>query len=106
LGDLATSNIVIYFSADDNNSGLISSVSSRFSRRKSFFLYLKIKMDKPNELDFSSSEFNALEALLSPDVTVPVPEAPMYDNLGQFVSTLNRARAKQAQGDVRFHLVV
>jgi hypothetical protein len=103
LGDLATSNIVIYFSADDNNSGLIS---SRFSRRKSFFLYLKIKMDKPNELDFSSSEFNALEALLSPDVTVPVPEAPMYDNLGQFVSTLNRARAKQAQGDVRFHLVV
>lgn len=63
-------------------------------------------MDKPNELDFSSSEFNALEALLSPDVTVPVPEAPMYDNLGQFVSTLNRARAKQAQGDVRFHLVV
>ncbi|XP_046646425.1 U7 snRNA-associated Sm-like protein LSm11 [Daphnia pulicaria] len=56
-------------------------------------------MDKPNELDFSSSEFNALEALLSPDVTVPVPEAPMYDNLGQFVSTLNRARAKQAQGD-------
>lgn len=74
--------------------------------KEKFFLYLKIKMDKPNELDFSSSEFNALEALLSPDVTVPVPEAPMYDNLGQFVSTLNRARAKQAQGDVRFHLVV
>lgn len=61
-------------------------------------------MDKPNELDFASEEFNALEALLSPNVTVPVPDAPMYNNLGQFVSTINRARAKQAQGDVKISL--
>ena len=61
-------------------------------------------MDEKNKLDFSSEEFNALEALLNPDVTVPVPEAPMYDNLGQYVSILNRAKqAKQAKGDVRFH---
>ena len=58
---------------------------------------------KKPELDFTSSEFNALEALTNPDVTVPVPEAPMYDNLGQFISTLSRARAKQAQNDVRIH---
>nr|CAH0100891.1 unnamed protein product [Daphnia galeata] len=57
-------------------------------------------MDEKNKLDFSSEEFNALEALLNPDVTVPVPEAPMYDNLGQYVSILNRAKqAKQAKGD-------
>lgn len=55
------------------------------------------------ELDFSSTEFDALEALTTPDVAVPIPDAPMYNNLGQFVSTLNRARAKQAQGDVRLH---
>ncbi|KZS09927.1 U7 snRNA-associated Sm LSm11-like protein [Daphnia magna] len=51
------------------------------------------------ELDFSSTEFNALEALTSPNVTVPIPDAPMYNNLGQFISTINRARARQAQGD-------
>ncbi|XP_057366420.1 U7 snRNA-associated Sm-like protein LSm11 [Daphnia carinata] len=51
------------------------------------------------ELDFSSTEFNALEALTSPHVIVPIPDAPMYNNLGQFVSTINRARARQAQGD-------
>lgn len=57
------------------------------------------------ELDFSSTEFNALEALTSPNVTVPIPDAPMYNNLGQFISTINRARARQAQGDVRILLV-
>ncbi len=57
-------------------------------------------MEKTNpELDFTSSEFNALEALTSPDVDIPVPDAPMYNNLGQFISTLTRARARQAQTD-------
>lgn len=59
--------------------------------------------EKSDELDFTSSDFNALEALTNPDVTVPVPEAPMYDNLGQFISTLSRARARQAQNDVSHH---
>lgn len=49
------------------------------------------------ELDFSSDRFDALEALTSPteEVVVPVPEAPVYDNLGQFISSVTRARAGQ-----------
>jgi len=45
------------------------------------------------ELDFASTEFNALDALTS-DVEIPVPEAPVYDNLGQFISNVrNRGRS-------------
>ena len=49
------------------------------------------------ELDFSSDRFDALEALTSTteEVVVPVPEAPVYDNLGQFISSVTRARAGQ-----------
>merc|ERR1712071_452521 len=51
-------------------------------------------MDKSNELDFSSTEFNALDALTN-NVDIPVPEAPVYDNLGQFISTVrNRGRSR------------
>ena len=57
-------------------------------------------MEKTNpELDFTSSEFNALEALTSPDVEIPVPEAPMFNNLAQFISAQNRTRARQTQTD-------
>lgn len=52
---------------------------------------------KKEELDFSSEKFDALQALTSPDgeVDVPIPEAPVYDNLGQFISSVTRARAGQ-----------
>ena len=53
------------------------------------------KMKEP-ELDFESEEFDALAALTRTDhVQVPEPDAPIYDNLGQFISMMNRAKAKQ-----------
>lgn len=56
------------------------------------------------ELDFSSERFNPLEALTRPDdqVVLPVPEAPVFDNLGQFISAVTgRARTgQQPQHDV------
>ena len=62
----------------------------------------EIEIDE--ELDFSSDRFNALEALTRPDgqVVVPVPEAPVFDNLGQFMSAVTgRARGgHQPQNDV------
>ena len=52
------------------------------------------------ELDFASSEFNALDALTS-DVEIPVPEAPVYDNLGQFISNVrNRGRSTTTDDEV------
>lgn len=52
------------------------------------------------ELDFASTEFNALDALTN-DVEIPVPEAPVYDNLGQFISTVrNRGRSRARNDEV------
>ena len=54
------------------------------------------KKKKEPELDFESEEFDALAALTRTDhVQVPEPDAPIYDNLGQFISMMNRAKAKQ-----------
>ena len=61
-------------------------------------------MDKSNELDFSSTEFNALDALTN-NVDIPVPEAPVYDNLGQFISTVrNRGRSRPNHDQVSRNL--
>ena len=57
-----------------------------------------------SELDFTSSEFDALQALTSPNVSVPIPEAPTFNNLGQLISTMARVKAKQAQGDVSWQI--
>ena len=47
------------------------------------------------EFDFLSDRFGALEALTSTieEVVVPVPEVPVYDNFGQFISFFTRTRA-------------
>jgi len=50
------------------------------------------------ELDFASTEFNALDALTN-DVEIPVPEAPVYDNLGQFISTVRNRGRSRARND-------
>lgn len=51
---------------------------------------------KDPALDFESEEFDALAALTQTGhVEVPEPDAPIYDNLGQFISAMNRAKAKQ-----------
>ena len=51
------------------------------------------KCEEP-ELDFASEKFDALAALTRPnDVQVPEPEAPIYDNLGMFVSVMKRTQA-------------
>lgn len=64
------------------------------------------KTNENAELDFASTEFNALDALTS-DVEIPVPEAPVYDNLGQFISTVrNRGRARNRNDEVSFILLL
>lgn len=57
-----------------------------------------------SQLDFTSSDFDPLEALTSPDVQVPVPDAPVYDNLGQIVASVTRAKAKQTGHEVALSL--
>lgn len=53
-----------------------------------------------NRLDFTSNEFDALEALMTPGVEVPVPDARVYDNLGQIISSISRGKTKQSENEV------
>ncbi|KAK7580649.1 hypothetical protein V9T40_001278 [Parthenolecanium corni] len=54
-------------------------------------------IEKPEELDFTSRHFNPLRALYEPDenVTIPKPDAPIYDNLSSFIETKDGIFPKQ-----------
>ena len=62
--------------------------------------------DGKKDLDVCSEEFDALKALTdSVDIPLPVPEAPAYDNLSQFISVIrSRGQPKQPQDEVRLVL--
>lgn len=41
-----------------------------------------------DSLDFSSSRFDPLKALYAKDIKIPVPNAPVYDNIAIFTSRM------------------
>lgn len=42
------------------------------------------------ELDIKSEHFNPLKALLSTDVPIPIGDAPLYNNIAHYESTMKR----------------
>lgn len=62
-------------------------------------------IEKPEELDFTSRHFNPLRALYEPDenVTIPKPDAPIYDNLSSFIETKDGIFPKQRKLPVSKH---
>ena len=55
-------------------------------------------MESDDDLDYCSENFNPLKALTDLDVILPVPDAPVYDNLSQFISVI-RSKGKQESVD-------
>lgn len=57
---------------------------------------------KQQELDFTSSHFNALRILKEPreNVRIPRPNAPIYDNLSSFVVTEDGIFPKERKSQV------
>lgn len=45
------------------------------------------------ELDIRSEYFNPLKALLSPELHMPIKDAPMYNNIAHYESTMKRQQA-------------
>ena len=55
-------------------------------------------MEANEDLNLCSEDFDPLKALSSADTVVPVPEAPVYNNLSQFLSVV-KSRGKSNQTD-------
>lgn len=52
-----------------------------------------------DSLDFSSSRFNPLKALYAKDIKIPVPNAPVFDNVAIFTSRMNAGTLNMSAGD-------
>jgi hypothetical protein len=52
--------------------------------------------DEVEVLDFMSPKFNPLKALYSKNVRLPIPNAPVLDNIHKYRSALNRPAKKQS----------
>lgn len=65
-------------------------------------------IEKPEELDFTSPHFNPLRALYEPDenVTVPKPDAPLYDNISCFIETEDGIFPKERKQPVSTHILI
>jgi len=55
--------------------------------------------DELGALDLMSPKFDPLKALYSKNVRLPIPKAPMLDNIHKYHSTVNR-RAKNQSAKV------
>lgn len=47
------------------------------------------------ELDIRSELFNPLKALLSPEIQIPVKDAPQYDNVAQYESAMKKQQTAE-----------
>ena len=52
--------------------------------------------DELGALDFMSPKFDPLKALYSKNVRLPIPKAPVLDNIHKYRSALNRRANKQS----------
>lgn len=48
------------------------------------------------ELDIRSEYFNPLKALLSPELHMPIRDAPMYNNIAHYESVMRRQQAGES----------
>jgi len=53
--------------------------------------------DDLEELDLMSPKFDPLKALYTKNVRLPIPKAPILDNLHKYSSALNRRAKKQPE---------
>ena len=55
--------------------------------------------DLQNELDFTSSSFNALKALYSKNLQPPVPTARIFNNINEYARSLQARKYESKQGE-------
>lgn len=48
------------------------------------------------ELDIRSDLFNPLKALLSPEIQIPIKDAPQYNNVAQYESAMKRQQTGES----------
>lgn len=48
------------------------------------------------ELDIRSELFNPLKALLSPEIQIPIKDAPYYNNVAHYESAMKRQQAGES----------
>ena len=64
------------------------------------------EQDSKNELDFTSSSFNAIKALYSKNLQPPVPTARIFNNINEYARSLQARKnePKQGEGDLAARL--